>query len=147
MSLKRTKLAAIAVLSTLLGAFTLLSIWAAFGFRYSALSEGGQPRDILDARWNYFLEDPGAAQIVFKFVRNHRILPEAYVYGAAYVAKNSQSRPSFLDQKWSDVGFRSFFFRAFLQNAAGNLGAADFRCCCVVPLLVRTLAARESRRR
>jgi hypothetical protein len=116
LSLRKAKLAVIAVLSILLGAFTLLSIWAAFGFRYSALSEGGQPRDILNARWDYFLEDAGVTETVFKFVRDHRILPEAYVYGAAYMAKTSQSRPSFLDEHWSNVGFRSFFFRAFLYK-------------------------------
>ena len=116
LSLRKAKLAAIAVLSILLGAFTLFSIWAAYGFRYSALSQGGQPREILNARWDYFLEDASASETVLKFVRDCRILPEAYVYGVAYVAKNSHSRPSFLDQKWSNVGFRSFFLRAFLYK-------------------------------
>ena len=33
-----------------------------------------------------------------------------------YVTKNSQSRPSFLDQQWSNVGFRSFFPAPFIYK-------------------------------
>ena len=110
-----------------------LSIWAAFGFRYSALAEEGQPRDILNARWDFLLGDTGATGSVLKFVRDHHILPEAFVYGVAYVTKNSQSRPSFLDEHWSNVGFRSFFLKAFLYKtplpliALLGLGVARWR--------------------
>ncbi len=115
-SAKIAKVGAIAALGTVLGAVTFLSIWAAFGFRYSALAEEGQPRDILNARWDFLLDDTGATGSVLKFVRDHHILPEAFVYGVAYVTKNSQSRPSFLDEHWSNVGFQTFFLKAFLYK-------------------------------
>jgi hypothetical protein len=115
-SAKMAKVAAIAALGTIIGAFTFLSIWAAFGFRYSALTENGQPRDILNARWDFFLDGTGATGNILKFVRDHHVLPEAFVYGVTYVTKNSQSRPSFLDEHWSNVGFRTFFLKAFLYK-------------------------------
>ncbi len=98
-----------------IGAFLFLSIWTAYGFRYSALTETGRPREILDARWDFNLRDNPLGS-VFQFVRQRHLLPEAFVYGATYVAKNSQARPSFLDQHWSNIGFRSFFLRAFLYK-------------------------------
>ncbi len=102
-------------IAAVIGATLWVSIWAAYGFRYSALAQTGQPRDILEARWDYNLQgNPFAG--VFTFVRQRHLLPEAFTYGATYVAKNSQARPSFLDQRWSNVGFRSFFPRAFLYK-------------------------------
>ena len=41
------KTATIAALGMIIGAFAFVSIWAAFGFRFSALTENGLPRDIL----------------------------------------------------------------------------------------------------
>jgi len=120
-SAKIAKAATMAALGAVIGAFTFLSIWAAFGFRYSALTENGQPRDILNARWDFFLDDTRPAGSILKFVRDHHVLPEAFVYGATYVTKNSQSRPSFLDEHWSNVGFRGFFLRAFLYKSPLSL--------------------------
>jgi hypothetical protein len=44
------------------------------------------------------------------------LLPEAYLYGLAYVHKHEIDRPAFLDNQWSIVGFRSFFPRAFIYK-------------------------------
>ena len=43
------------------------------------------------------------------FIRRHRLLPEAYVYGYATTWKYSQSRGAFLNGKFSLYGWRSFF--------------------------------------
>src|SRR5205085_1832925 len=50
------------------------------------------------------------------FARTHHLLPEAYLYGIAYVRKHEIDRPAFLDNQWSIVGFRSFFPLAFLYK-------------------------------
>jgi 4-amino-4-deoxy-L-arabinose transferase-like glycosyltransferase len=109
----KAKAATILSLGLILAAFTFMAVWAAFGFRYSALSDDGRPREIFDARWNFFLDHAYAPGKAFRFVRDHHLLPEAYIYGITYVAANAQARPSFLDERWSNIGFRSFFLRAF----------------------------------
>src|SRR5438046_9043230 len=74
-------------------------------------SHGGTSWD-----WNYLLEDQGAFESAVTFARAHRLLPEAYLYGFAYVHKHEIDRPAFLDNQWSVVGFRSFFPRAFIYK-------------------------------
>jgi hypothetical protein len=44
----------------------------------------------------------------------HRLLPEAYLYGAAFAEMKSQSRGAFLRGRHSRQGFPSFFLWAFL---------------------------------
>ncbi len=128
------KCACFAAIAATIGASLYVSIWAAYGFRYSALTQEGRPRDILDARWEYHLQDNPFAG-VFTFVRKRHLLPEAFVYGAAYVTKNAQARPSFLDQHWSNVGFRSFFPRAFLYKTP--LALFGFLALAVAALVVK----------
>src|SRR4029077_748230 len=66
--------------------------------------------------WSYVLEDRGTFESTVSFARDHHLLPEAYLYGFAYVQKHQGDRPSFLDDRWSLVGFVSFFPRAFLYK-------------------------------
>ena len=51
---------------------------------------------------------------LFNFIRHHRLLPEAYVYGYAATWKYSQRRAGFLNGKFSLYGWRSFFPYTFL---------------------------------
>jgi len=48
------------------------------------------------------------------FMRRYRLLPEAYLYGHAYVWKMSQERSAFMNGKFSLHGWRSFFPYTFL---------------------------------
>ena len=48
------------------------------------------------------------------FAQKHHLLPEAYLYGFAYVEMKSHLRPSFLFGNYSNTGFRSYFFYVFL---------------------------------
>src|SRR5205085_12547268 len=67
--------------------------------------------------WKYLLDNTGGAVATsVKFAREHRLLPEQYLYGLAYVRKHEIDRPAFLDNEWSIVGFRSFFPKAFLYK-------------------------------
>jgi hypothetical protein len=100
----------------LLCAVVMLSIWAAFGFRFSAVFEDGNSRQTADAQWEYNITPESSFDHALVWSRNHRLLPEAYLLGLACVHKHSAGRPAFLDGEWSVVGFRSFFPRAFLYK-------------------------------
>jgi 4-amino-4-deoxy-L-arabinose transferase-like glycosyltransferase len=48
------------------------------------------------------------------FAQRHRLLPEAFIYGFAYDEMKSHARSSFLLGNYSNTGFHSYFFYAFL---------------------------------
>jgi hypothetical protein len=97
-------------------AAVVLSIWASFCFRFSALQEGGQPREILNARWEYLLSERSLTKNAVAFARQYHLLPEAYLFGLGYVEQTSVGRPAFLDGELSNFGFASFFPRAFIYK-------------------------------
>ena len=55
---------------------------------------------------------PGGKLILF--AQKHRLLPEAYIFGFAHAEMKSQSRGTFLLGNYSNTGFHSYFFNAFL---------------------------------
>ncbi|MDQ2823973.1 MAG: glycosyltransferase family 39 protein, partial [Verrucomicrobiota bacterium] len=113
---KIQKTVMVAALVMTIGIAVVIAIWASFCFRFSALTENGPPRQMWDARWDLNLADHGVPEKIIAFARDHRLLPEAYLYGLAYVNERSQYRPAFLDNHWSNVGFVSFFPRAFFYK-------------------------------
>lgn len=112
---------------------SFLVIWCAYGFRYEASPGYGQ---IADDAWNFVLIDAssrtigmnmagaasttdyvqikeGPLQHAIKRAREARILPEAWLFGLAYVARNSQARFAFLAGDYSLTGWPQFFPVAF----------------------------------
>jgi len=100
----------------LLAATVFFAIWLSFSFRYSAWTNNESLHEGTTWHWNYLLEDRGTFESAARFARAHRLLPEAYLYGFSYVHKHEIDRPAFLDNRWSVVGFRSFFPRAFIYK-------------------------------
>jgi hypothetical protein len=100
----------------LLAATVFFGIWLSFSCRYSAWTNNDSSHEQTTWHWNYLLEDHGTFENAVRFARDHRLLPEAYLYGFAYVHKHEIDRPAFLDNRWSIVGFRSFFPRAFIYK-------------------------------
>jgi hypothetical protein len=113
---KTAKAGTIAAALFLIGATTVFAIWAAFGFRFAATTETGTPREVLDWRWNYLLEGQSNAERIIGFTRTHHLLPEAYLYGLVYIEQTSSGRPAFLDGRYSETGFASYFPRTFLYK-------------------------------
>lgn len=113
---KWKKTCAIATAWFVLGAVVFIAIWASCSFRYAAWTDNRASHDGTAWHWNYLLEDHGLFETTVRFARDHRLLPEAYLYGHAYVHKHEIDRPAFLDNEWSIVGFRSFFPFAFLYK-------------------------------
>ncbi len=85
-----------------------LFIWAVYGFRFDAIP-GGSAHLHLD--WVMPGEDSPLRPLV-AFVIDHRLFPEAWIYGQLYTFKYLQ-RISFLFGQASDDGFWSYFPVAF----------------------------------
>ena len=49
-----------------------------------------------------------------EFLRRHELLPEAWIYGLAYVVRRSQWRSAFINGDFSAVGWMSFFPYTFM---------------------------------
>ena len=85
-----------------------LSIWASFGFRYSCLNpELGPPARQLD--WQHFRNRSATVNSTVDFAREHRLLPEAYIFGLAHTLHTGQERAAFLNGEFRQRGWLSFF--------------------------------------
>ncbi len=107
----------LAALAGLLALALWAGLWAAYGCRYAALTGpdadhatmypgsvfgGPRPEDMEEA-WELLLRDPQTARpregllpALVRVARRHRLLPEAYVYGLAYLDRKSQQRTAYL---------------------------------------------------
>ncbi len=84
-------------------------IWAFYGFRYSAFNPALPAADRFICSWDVLYGRIGAIGRVIHVLANHRVLPEGFLYGAAYVADTSALRGAFLNGEYSIFGWRSFF--------------------------------------
>src|SRR5262249_37332728 len=112
------KASTVGALCFVLGSILFLAIWGSFSFRYSAWPDNQPNHESTTWYWNFLLEGHGTFENAVTFARTHHLLPEAYLYGLAYVRKHKSNRPAFLDNQWSIVGFRSFFPRAFIYKTS-----------------------------
>jgi len=92
----------------LIAAIAYLSLWAGYGFRYAASSDPGY---VLE--WND-LEGDARSSPPIVFAREHRLLPEAYLYGFAFAKSQAVGRIAFLDGEQSLAGWYRYFPEAFL---------------------------------
>jgi 4-amino-4-deoxy-L-arabinose transferase-like glycosyltransferase len=105
--------AVIAALLVVQIALIWLVIWASYGFRYSALAASEPGRDRLMESWQSLLETPGPVAPLVATARDHRLLPEAYLYGLAFVDRHSRARFAFLNGEFGVTGWWYFFPYAF----------------------------------
>jgi len=106
-----------------------LLVWAAYGFRYAAIAPPPIAAGSLSQPWSTVLLEtppvghftpqerallhPGIIQSAIRFSRDHRLLPEGWLYGFAYVCRFALWRPAFLLGEYSTTGWLSFFPIAF----------------------------------
>lgn len=95
-------------------ALVVATIWAFYGFRYSAFRGPLNGQERFFESWDAKLADAGAFGHAIEFARQRRLLPEAYLYGVSFVYGNSQARSAFLNGEWSLTGWRTFFPYTFL---------------------------------
>jgi hypothetical protein len=101
------QLAALLAAATIVVAVVVVVIWAFYDFRYALFRTPDNGHAPLD--WDGLLGGAGRLGPVLAIGRRHHLLPEAYLYGVAYVMKNAATRPAFLNGAHSWIGFRSFF--------------------------------------
>ncbi|MGH7197613.1 MAG: hypothetical protein ACREH5_02585, partial [Candidatus Omnitrophota bacterium] len=92
-------------LSAFLAAY--LFTWAAYGFRFNAVADGERPLSVVQV-----LPENSMARAAASFLVQHRLLPEASIYGQLHLQKYF-SRPAYLLGETSDHGFLSYFPIAF----------------------------------
>jgi 4-amino-4-deoxy-L-arabinose transferase-like glycosyltransferase len=99
------QLAVLAATMALVSAIVLLIVWAFYGFRYSLFAtDDHTPLD-----WDGMLAGAGGAAPPLELARRLRVLPEAYLYGVAWVMRYAATRPAFLNGEHSWIGWSSFF--------------------------------------
>lgn len=104
------------------GGFAIGLLWAAFDFRYSASAPEAEP-----VAWNWERITHSAhggktlAGNFATFAREHQLLPEAWLYGLAYVQRAAEKRLNFLAGHFSPDGHWEFFPVAFASKT--TLGA------------------------
>ncbi len=121
-----------------------LVIWAGFGFRYEARGQGFSGEAGFVKSWESVLLEqsgprgipmadglnldeqvelrPGVVQTFARFARDHRLLPEAWIYGLAFVDCHSRYRLAFFANDWKASGWRAFFpVAALLKSSPAEL--------------------------
>ena len=99
-------------------------IWAFYGFRYTGFAPGVPPADHYITRWENVLPYIGFQRHLVEFCREWRLLPEAFLYGYAWVIQSANARSAFLAGDYSIYGWVSFFPLAFLWKTPLALLAA-----------------------
>jgi Dolichyl-phosphate-mannose-protein mannosyltransferase len=98
-------------------AVAFVIIWAFYGFRYSAFNPALPAADQFIVSWPEVYAHTGRIGQVIHFLARIRALPEAFLYGMAYVAETSQQRGAYLNGEHSIDGWRSFFVWAFAYKS------------------------------
>lgn len=105
-------------------------IWSAYSFRYSAAPRGQENHLAMSQAWDEVLLKnmppsiatgsdivdlrPGAVQAFVTSARTYQLLPEAWLYGLAYVEKNARGRLAYFAGEYRLTGWRTFFPTVFL---------------------------------
>ncbi len=107
------------------GAVVLLvawaTIWTCFLWRYSSVPASHRTFEltlIQTGIWdNMLFEASGGGWSptlwFLELAKDHKLLPEGYLYGMAYTLGTTQARPSYLMGEYSDHGWRTYFPIAF----------------------------------
>lgn len=108
-------------------------IWSAYGFRYQAAASGLESTTFVRPWASVLLEDappqpfvmadhqpleainprPSVIQAGVRWMRDYRLLPEAWLYGLAFVEVNSRARLAFFAGDYRTSGWPEFFPVAF----------------------------------
>ncbi len=96
-------------------------IWLFYGFRYSASNPLYPPAADFSHSWSVINRSIGTPGILLSKVAELRLLPEAFLYGFAYVLETIRQRAAFLNGEYSTTGWPSFFLFTFLYKTPLSL--------------------------
>jgi hypothetical protein len=116
------------------GFVAIAVIWACYGFRYAAFNPALPPADHFIRPWEVLDLHIGFAGQFLRACASVHLLPEAFLYGFAYVLETAQVRSAFLNGDYSTTGWVSFFPWAFALKTTLPVLAA---CIAVVALVAR----------
>jgi hypothetical protein len=103
------------VRSTLVHAVaTWAVIWCFYGFRFSAFAPELVPGATFNHGWGWLLTDLGLPAKVIWWLKEWRLLPEAWLHGLTFVLQFSRARGAFMSGEYSVTGWLVFFPWAFL---------------------------------
>ncbi len=105
------------------GAVLLISVtcgalvWGMYGFRFRA-----SPGDAHPFEWTFESSEGSTTKKLVLFARDHRLLPESYLYGYLYMHENSLRRRAYALGQYSEAGWAWYFPFAFLvKTPVGTL--------------------------
>jgi hypothetical protein len=104
-----------ALVAVALALLAALWLWAAYGFRY-AIVASGTGVELYFGGWPHVEVVGGHAIGFVTWLRDLRLLPEAWLYGLGFVLAHAAGRAAFLDGVYDPMGFPDFFPRAFLYK-------------------------------
>lgn len=95
-----------------------LSVWAAYGFRYSVFANQELGTDQLDDPWFEVLlmKNKNASAVIREF-RDRRLLPEGYLYGLAHTIRFAEERRSYLCGECRRTGWWYFHPYCYLVKS------------------------------
>ena len=91
------------------GLVAMAVIWVFYGFRYGAFNPALPPADHFIRPWEVLDLHIGLPGQVLRALAAVHALPEAFLYGFAYVLETAQVRSAFLNGDYSTTGWPSFF--------------------------------------
>ncbi|HVU32613.1 MAG TPA: glycosyltransferase family 39 protein [Opitutaceae bacterium] len=121
------------------GAVGVFIIWAFYGFRYAAFNPAVPAAKQFIRRWDLIDQNIGLQGKVVDALAALHALPEAFLYGFAYVIDSAKSRASYLNGDYSLTGWPTFFPWTFLLKTTLPV--------LLVTVLVVILAATRWRKR
>lgn len=143
---RASRLAAIAASFALHGIGAVAIIWAFFGFRYSAF-DPGLPAGTFYLSWSEVTTYGGTTARLLDWFRTAHLLPEAYLYGLAFVVEHSLARSAFLDGAYSNSGWLQFFPKAFVYKTSPAVIAAVLAALLITVAWARTVRPSRVRER
>ncbi len=106
----RARVALALVAATLAAcALAIVVIWASYGFRYAMFRhfEPNRVRSLVG--WDVLEDQGGPVVPILRFAREHKLLPESYIYGFAHTYRFSLYRKAFLNGDYRSYGWVQFF--------------------------------------
>jgi len=97
-------------------------IWSAYGFRYSAFSE---PNVDFAIGWDFMVHSQSVPIVALMWLREHQLLPEAWLYGLGYALHYSSGKLAFMAGAHSVEGWYDFFpFAFWVKTPLPTIGIA-----------------------
>lgn len=115
--------AALAGVVAIEGAIAVAVIWGAYGMRFDAVPEGRAGRATMDHQWAWARERDSSVLRAIDAARAARLLPEAYLFSAAFVWRQAEERRSFFAGEVHTGGDPLFFPTAIATKTPLSLFA------------------------